>query len=394
MLCRRAGTGRAAVKPVPFARTPPVPPSLVSSRPFSSTSSRRALWGWLPDPSNEPLAGTGLGSGGPPWLFVLEVLIGLPTALWVYKCIMLVLFQRKVIYMPWLPPGSRDEPLSAVTATGEMGDMRVKEVRIVRNAGTPLNRLPLFRTLLHPPRTSSYSSSPRTLRLFPRLTLLAPAPRSYWLSTRATPTERGILADYRASLAYFHATHGPDARYVLYGHSLGGAAAVGLLKQLQQGPFACHSHSDDSATPTSEPRISGLILENPLPSIPFMVRALYPQKWLPYHWLGPLAFDRWDALGDLERLKESSGEMRSLWIRSGKDEVIPLGTEEGVKSGELAGKDGVRRMFEAWVKSTERDGGEARSEWVDVPGALHDLAYNERRWRQELRAFLDDVGRT
>lgn len=257
-----------------------------------------------------------------------------------------------------------------------------------------MNRLPLFRTLLHPPRTSSYSSSLRTLRLFPRLTLLAPAPRSYWLSTRATPTERGILADYRASLAYFHATHGPDARYVLYGHSLGGAAAVGLLKQLQQGPFACHSRSDDSATPTSEPRISGLILENPLPSIPFMVRALYPQKWLPYHWLGPLAFDRWDALGDLERLKESSGEMRSLWIRSGKDEVIPLGTEEGVKSGELAGKDGVRRMFEAWVKSTERDGGEARSEWVDVPGALHDLAYNERRWRQELRAFLDDVGRT
>ncbi|BGO98298.1 hypothetical protein NBRC10513v2_002690 [Rhodotorula toruloides] len=372
---------------------------------------------------------------------MLEVLIGLPTALWVYKCIMLVLFQRKVIYMPWLPPGSRDEPLSAVTATGEMGDMRVKEVRIesaeptkwlrgkveVRtievgwteeenamatkrphvvilymqgNAGTPLNRLTLFRTLLHPPRTSSYSSStPQTpLRPFPRLTLLAPAPRSYWLSTRATPTERGILADYRASLAYLHANYGPDARYVLYGHSLSGAAAVGLLKQLQQGPFAVQSHSNDSATPSSEPPISGLILENPLPSIPFMVRALYPQRWLPYHWLGPLAFDRWDALGDLERLaevpKESSGEMRSLWIRSGKDEVIPLGTEEGVKAGELAGKDGVRRMFDAWVKATERDDGEARSKWVDVPGALHDLAYNERRWRDELRAFLDDVGRT
>ncbi|BGP29196.1 hypothetical protein JCM10296v2_000934 [Rhodotorula toruloides] len=370
---------------------------------------------------------------------MLGVLIGLPTALWVYKCIMLVLFQRKVIYMPWLPPGSRDESLLAVTATGEMGDMGVKEVRIdsaeptkwlrqkaeVRaievgwkeeeenvtatkrphvvllylqgNAGTPLNRLPLFRTLLQPPRSSSYSSStPQThLHPFPRLTLLAPGPRSYWLSTRTTPTERGILADYRASLDHLYATYGPDARYVLYGHSLGGAAAVGLLKQLQQGPFAV-SQLDNAATPSSKPRISGLILENPLPSIPFMVRALYPQRWLPYHWLGPLAFDRWDALGELERLaeKRQGGQMRSLWIRSGKDEVIPLGTEEGVKAGELAGKDGVRRMFDAWVKATEQDGDEASSRWVDVPGALHDLAYNERRWRDELRAFLDDVGRT
>lgn len=267
------------------------------------------------------------------------------------------------------------------------------------NAGTPLNRLPLFRTLLRPPRASPYPNTAArpSPTPFPRLTLLAPAPRSYWLTTRTTPTERGILADYRASLAYLHATYGPDARFVLYGHSLGGAAAVGLLKQLEQGPFAPSTSQHSPEAPFDSPRISGLILENPLPSIPFMVRALYPQKWLPYHWLGPLAFDRWDALGGLERLAQAStpkerGEaMRSLWIRSGRDEVIPLGTEEGVKAGELAGKDGVRRMFDAWVEATGRRGA---GKWVNVPGALHDLAYNERRWRDELRAFLDDVARS
>lgn len=56
---------------------------------------------------------------------------------------MLALFQRKVIYMPWLPPGSRDEPLAAVTASGEMGDMRVKEVRIASFEPTKWFRRPV-----------------------------------------------------------------------------------------------------------------------------------------------------------------------------------------------------------------------------------------------------------
>lgn len=183
-----------------------------------------------------------------------------------------------------------------------------------------MNRLPLFRTLIRPPRASPCpdTAARRWPAPSPRLTLLAPAPRSYWLTTRTTPTERGILADYCASLAYLHAIYGPDARFVLYGHSLGGAAAVGLLKQLEQGPFTPRISQHSPKVPFGSPRISGLILENPLPSIPFMIRALYPQKWLPYHWLGPLAFDRWNALGELERLaqastpKERSETMRSL----------------------------------------------------------------------------------
>jgi hypothetical protein len=73
MLCRRLATSKTALRPLRLASLAPVPSSLVSFRPLSSTPTRRALWGWLPDPSNEPLAGTGMGAAGPPWLFMLEV---------------------------------------------------------------------------------------------------------------------------------------------------------------------------------------------------------------------------------------------------------------------------------------------------------------------------------
>lgn len=37
----------------------------------------------LPTPTNEPLAGT--DGSSPPWLFIFQVFLGLPTLLWFYK---------------------------------------------------------------------------------------------------------------------------------------------------------------------------------------------------------------------------------------------------------------------------------------------------------------------
>lgn len=166
--------------------------------------------------------------------------------------------------------------------------------------------------------------------------------------------------------------------------------------------------------------MAGLILENPLPSIPYMVRALYPQRWLPYHYLGPFAFDRWDAISAIDQLAQRcDGQVAAaeplpptLWIRSGRDEIIPHGAGDGVKrmyagwasaSGEAAlvthnGTDPhhdqapPRSVGEARLRQVEeRRHGLAEARWVNIPHALHDTAYMEKRWRDEIRRFVDMV---
>lgn len=87
------------------------------------------------------------------------------------------------------------------------------------NAGNPLARLPIFECLILP----SSSSSPA----LQDTAILAIAPRSYWKSTNATPTERGITSDYVHALTYA-CTRFPTSSIIMYGHSLGGAAAVCL----------------------------------------------------------------------------------------------------------------------------------------------------------------------
>lgn len=50
----------------------------------------RQIFGWsFPTPTNEPLAGTIEGMGGPPWFFIFQVFVGLPAVLWAYKVISL-----------------------------------------------------------------------------------------------------------------------------------------------------------------------------------------------------------------------------------------------------------------------------------------------------------------
>lgn len=258
-------------------------------------------------------------------------------------------------------------------------------------------RIPLFRQLLRPDivRSSSTLSpfaGPSTTNARPitataptgpyDLSILCVAPRSFWLSTRSTPTESSVLADYSSALEYAYRQHGPSAKYVLYGHSLGGAASVLLLDRYSIPPF---SPSFDCSSLATHPTISGIVLENPLPSIPRMVASLYPQKWLPYHYLGFAAFDRWDAIGRLQTRAGRGGRrpIPSLWIRSGKDEIIPTGEE-----------DDVRSMYKSW-KAVEGDSGRddngISSKWVDVHGALHDTAYLERGWREGIQEFLGRV---
>ncbi|KAJ7666378.1 Alpha/Beta hydrolase protein [Mycena rosella] len=348
--------------------------------------------GWAPLWALVPIAPV---SDTPSILLVISVFIGLPAALWAYKCLMLVLFQRKIIYMGYVPPGSRHERLTDVhpshlksiecekifiptmkkcslsgiaVSTSRTASVQPDMVIIYfqGNAGNPLHRLPVFQTLLAPPNSSSS---------FPNIKILAVAPRSYWKSTPNRPTQLGILADYTAILAHALSTY-PRANLTVYAHSLGGAAAVCLLAQLQDG---AEPDGPDYS------RIRGLVLENPFASIPGMVRALYPQRWLPYHYLAPLAWDPWDATGAMAAAQSSTGAPQlSLAVRnsvlarlvpdmlvllSAHDEIVPNAMGEALHALRHAGSGKL----------------------VVIPNALHDSAWKERAWRVEMQRYITDV---
>ncbi|KAL5495876.1 hypothetical protein ACEPAI_1340 [Sanghuangporus weigelae] len=254
------------------------------------------------------------------------------------------------------------------------------------NAGNPLHRIPVFTSLL----SSTKQINP---------VILAPAPRSYWSSTSCTPTQKGLLADY-ASALHYAMKRWPGRPIVLYGHSLGGAVAVCLLASLNS-----HLRKEQDYQEVRS-ALRGTILENPFSSIPDMVRALYPQAWLPYHYLAPLAWDKWDALSamrDSARVSASSSEGSSslraeagdsmhlsilpelarnmLVLVSSHDEVVPPSMGRAIFDAQPSG---ARKA---------RDGGheEDLSRLVEIDGALHEDAWRQLQWRKEIGRYLKDV---
>lgn len=205
-------------------------------------------------------------------------------------------------------------------------------------------RVPLFRKILFMNSTNSDT----------KIKIVTIAPRSFWLSTRSAPTQSTILADYTSFLTQTISSN-PSAKIIIYGHSLGASAAIHLLSKNSR--LAQH--------------IKGIILENPLPSIPYMVESLYPQKWLPYHYLGPLSFDRWDSISILRRSPDLLKDKKVLWLRSERDEIVPNEEDKGVK--------------EMWNLS----GGEKK--WIVIERALHDTAFLESKWKEEVKKFINEV---
>ena len=170
----------------------------------------------------------------------------------------------------------------------------------VGNAGNPLHRIPMFSVLLN---------------AIPSLAILAPAPRSYWTSTAARPTQAGLIADHTAALA-FATSRFPTSFLTLYGHSLGASAALCLL--------AAHEHESAGICD-----VHGLVLENAFTSVPDMLRALYPQRWLPYRYLDPFVRDRWDAWAAAHGMRHRALVHRAMVLVSARDEVVPPTMEIG-----------------------------------------------------------------
>ncbi|RDB21700.1 Protein ABHD13 [Hypsizygus marmoreus] len=389
------------------------------------------------------------GGPEPPSLpVILCILVGLPAALWMYKSLMMIIFQRKIIYMGYAPLGSRTEELATDVRPDQLEGISCKEISVLNstdgarlsgilvqpaqfgssdvspdvvivyfqgNAGNPLHRLPVFQSLLtsirtHAPRrprlSSTATNSPSIPKLIPiNAAILAVAPRSYWKSTPRRPTQRGILSDYRHVLEYAF-THFPDTPVVVYAHSLGGAIALCVLAQLSESPIP---ESRTTARPNGigvssdrSRQIQGLILENPMASIPRMVAALYPQRWVPYRYLTPFVWDRWDALGamkdasagarvmttnDATRLTEAPSTLtrlarNMLVLVSEHDEVVPR--EMGAEIVEAASGIGGDERGMTLSKPTTSTG----PRLVVVPGALHENAWKKRQWEREVGTYV------
>jgi pimeloyl-ACP methyl ester carboxylesterase len=159
------------------------------------------------------------------------------------------------------------------------------------------------------------------------------------------------------------------AKVLWMGHSLGASIATVLLSQQPPGT-----------------RCEGLIFENGFASIPEMVRVLYPSKWLPYHYLGCMALDTWDARGVFEKAaREGRGagklvrDVPILFVASDDDELVPPAM--------------MRELYRAALKS--RGGEDGKDDkgvrWVEVKGGLHDFGWKKEVWGKSVVQFVRDV---
>lgn len=124
--------------------------------------------------------------------------------------------------------------------------------------------------------------------------VLAVEMRGYGLLAAVAPSESGIYADATAAWRYLTHDRGVDpARIVLYGSSLGAAAATLLA---------------------SEQNAAGLITNGAFTTAPDLVRVHY--RWLPAH---QIMHNRFDNLGRAPEVEE-----RWLIFHGQADSVVPL----------------------------------------------------------------------
>lgn len=183
---------------------------------------------------------------------------------------------------------------------------------------------------------------------------------------------------------------------MLYGHSLGGAIATCLLGALDDADGHCNLKPLTSRTRENcASAIHGLVLENPFASIPDMVRALYPQRWLPYRFLAPLAWDKWNALGALRKCKQGSVLQKisrnALVVVSEKDEVVPRTMGEAMFREMAMNELEVEalRFGPATTIRTEPPEGVAKPKLLIIKDALHENAWMQRQWAVGVARYLN-----
>ncbi|KAM7200423.1 alpha/beta-hydrolase [Rhypophila sp. PSN 637] len=286
---------------------------------------------------------------------------GLLVALYVWKCLMLVAFQNKIIYMPSFPPNSRSERI-ADYAGQQCGDIEWADERTKAADGTDLamavatvplpkgsrrigagpatgsdGRQPKAHVYILyfqgnassiPPRLPGLSwvlravSDSKAIDLSPvHLTFVCLSYRGFWTS-RGRPSENGLRLDAEAGAEWISRYHKqkygdgsdmPVPILLIWGQSIGCGVATNLAAT--------------GRLPTGLP-IEGLILETPFLSVKAMLETLYPQKWLPYKRLWPFLRNHLDSESNLDliakRCREDGKKLPSIHIlEAERDEIVP-----------------------------------------------------------------------
>ncbi|RDA86413.1 hypothetical protein CP532_6482 [Ophiocordyceps camponoti-leonardi (nom. inval.)] len=274
---------------------------------------------------------------------------GLFLALWCWKCTMLVLLQNVIIYNPFMPPNARSMRIADFAR--QCGGIRWREERISSLDGTAIalcvsemanqkaegvgnkaigNKAIIQVYILYfqgnasslPPRLPDISWVLRSLKTNDEAaihyTTVCLSYRGYWTS-HDRPSEYGINLDAQAALQWISQLHQNKSAsdrssrsvFLLWGQSIGCG-------------FATNVAAMPSRT-SSEMRIDALILETPFTNTRAMLKALYPQKWLPYQYLWPFLRNHLDSWGNFQLIAAK----RQLYppavyiVEAAKDELVP-----------------------------------------------------------------------
>lgn len=114
----------------------------------------------------------------------------------------------------------------------------------------------------------------------------------------------------------------PNTRIIFWGQSVGSGAATGLAAEYLE------------KAGLERPPLAGLVLETPFTNMRDLLRAFYPQKWLPYRYLSPFLRNHWDSEQALQKIARTSGSQKPqiLIAQAGQDEIVPQEQSERLES--------------------------------------------------------------
>lgn len=154
---------------------------------------------------------------------------------------------------------------------------------------------------------------------------------------------------------------------------------------------------------TGSGQVDGVLLETPFTSVRDMLKELYPQKWLPYRYLGFFLWNHWDSIEGLRRVGVCSwsphpgdSAANPHYNKSGRKGGITTHATNAVRLPKIlilqAGKDELAPAGHALKLESlcRRLGMDVKR--VVVKNALHADAITKYTGRAAVVAFLKDIG--